>query len=286
MNAGWEGSVQWLGTRLTLRLPDPGWAGRVAAYTGLTPRPDLRAGETPLLAVAGPCEVVVGGTDRREFRDPAQLEAWLFLTLSDLLLERSGRIALHAACVLEAGAAILLTAPPWSGKSSWALTAMRQGLAVVGDDQVVVQPEEGRVVGLPRPCKRRLLSLADEAAVAEEAVRTEWDGERLALEPRAPAHHPEAAYPVRLVCHLARHPGPGFTLHPLIATEATRLLLGQIRGAAPEYLRSVAAAVRFLAACPNVRVSVGDGEIAAAMAAVRAWPDSVRTAPGASGVPS
>lgn len=276
MSATVTGVVHWLGQRLSLRLPDANWANRVQAFTGLTLEP--APVPVPLLAVTGPQEVVVDGVDRRHFRDPAQLEVWLMLTISDVLLERGGHLALHAACLVRDEATVLLTAPPWSGKSSWALAAARDGWEVAGDDQVVIRPDQGLVIGLPRPFKRRLLSPRDEAMASPWALRGEWEGERLALEPR-PAGDPEAAHPVGLICHLERHAGPGVRIEPLAPAAAIPRLMRQFRGVTPTSLRSVAAAGRFLSACPNLRVSVGDGEIAAGLAAVRDWPPGGRCAP-------
>gem|GEM_PF-2495142 len=276
MSPNVTGVVHWLGQGLSLSLPDAAWAARVQAFTGLTLEPGPVP--VPLLAVTGPREVVVDGVDRRHFRDSAQLEVWLMLTISDVLLERGGHLALHAACLLRDGAAVLLTAPPWSGKSSWALAAARAGWEVAGDDQVVLRPDEGRVIGLPRPFKRRLLAPQDEAAAAPSALRGEWEGERLALEPR-PAGDPEVAHAVGLICHLERHAGPGVRIEPLAPAASAPRLMRQIRGVTPASLRSLAAAGRFLAARPNLRVSVGDGEIAAGLAAVRDWLPGGRCVP-------
>lgn len=276
------GVVHWLGQRLSLSLPDPTWVDRVQAFTGLTLEPASAPLPLPLLAVTGPQEVVVDHVDRRHFRDPAQLEVWLMLTISDVLLERGGHLALHAACLVRDGAAVLLTAPPWSGKSSWALAAARAGWAVAGDDQVVIRPDQGHVIGLPRPFKRRLLSPHDEAVTSPLALRGEWEGERLALEPR-PLGDAAAEYPVGLICHLERHAGPGVRIEPLAPAAGVPRLMRQIRGVTPTFLRSVAAAGRFLAACPNVRVSVGDGEIAAGLAAVKDWAPDGRCAPAEGG---
>jgi hypothetical protein len=178
------GSLSWLGYRLPIAVPDERWLDWLTDFTGL----EFEAGEAPasvpVLFVIDDRHVLVDGGDLRTFENLDDLKAWLFLTVSDVMVSRGAFTALHAAGFIAAGEAILVSGPPWAGKSSWALEARRRGFEVLGDDQVRVDPRTGVVHGLPRPLKRRLVEERVDRPGADDAVYACLDGERVALEPR------------------------------------------------------------------------------------------------------
>ena len=57
----------------------------------------------------------------------------------------------QASCVVVAGRAVLIEGPPGSGKSSLALALLDRGAGLIGDDAVVLQPTDGRLVASPPP---------------------------------------------------------------------------------------------------------------------------------------
>ncbi len=71
-------------------------------------------------------------------------------TLLLFLLTRSGRVPVHAACIVIGETAILLAGRSGCGKSSLALAAQRQGLPVLSEDTTYVELEQRlRIRGWP-----------------------------------------------------------------------------------------------------------------------------------------
>jgi hypothetical protein len=58
---------------------------------------------------------------------------------------------LHASCVAIGGRGILITGPSGSGKSDLALRLVDRGAELVGDDGVVVEARDGRLIASPGP---------------------------------------------------------------------------------------------------------------------------------------
>jgi serine kinase of HPr protein (carbohydrate metabolism regulator) len=65
----------------------------------------------------------------------------------------------QATCIAMDGCAILIEGPPGSGKSSLALTLLGRGAALVGDDGVMLEGREDRLVAFPHPNTRGLLEV-------------------------------------------------------------------------------------------------------------------------------
>jgi hypothetical protein len=259
------GRLSWLGYELSIAVPSPVWFEWLENFTGIdvTPLPVDLSNRPPVLCVVDDLHVLVDGVDLRTFPCPDDLKAWLFLTVSDVMIARGGFIAFHAAGLIVEDQAVLVSGQPWSGKSSWAFEAHSRGLGVLGDDQVCVDPSKGVVHGLPRPMKRRLLAGDATPRLSEQAVRARLDDESIALEPRrasglAPV---DRGYPIAQIIHLRRHSGPGLEVVGMDRFAVLQAILAQFRGAPPAFLATTAAAATMLARLPNVSVSVGDGEI-------------------------
>jgi hypothetical protein len=267
--AGLRLACRWLGYRLALAVPDEGWITRLEAFTGLAMEDDSAAGASPpALAITGERQAVVDGHDVRTFASAADLEAWLLLTVSDVMVDRGGFATIHAAAFLVADGAVLLAGPPYAGKSTLAAAARDRGIAVLGDDQVRVDPDTGLVWPLPRPTKRRVLDPA--APPLPAALRARLDDELVDLEPRHGLAAVDVGRRVARIVHLARHAGPGVVVEPLEAFAATRGLLDQIRLHGPQALATAAAVTRRLARVPAVVLRVGDGAIGPAIEAALA----------------
>ncbi len=57
----------------------------------------------------------------------------------------------QATCVAIKGRALLIEGPPGSGKSSLALALIDRGAALIGDDGVTLEQNEGRLIASPPP---------------------------------------------------------------------------------------------------------------------------------------
>lgn len=258
------GRMSWRGRDLPISAPDDSWFEWLTLFTGLAVRPMKASDDPVVLAVEDSRHVRVDGRALRSFESEADLRVWLGLTVSDVLIQRSDFTVLHAAAFLADGRAVLVSGPPWSGKSSFALEARRLGLAVLGDDQVALDPSSERVFAVPRPIKRRIRSQADRAGVSAAAVLARIEDEDVAIEPlgldTASASWLVEGRPVALVLQVARHAGPGVRFEVPTAFEARRGMLDQMRCYAPGFLSALGECARFLGRYPVRRVSVGDGE--------------------------
>jgi len=263
MSAPRFGTLSWLGYSLPLAVPAEPWFDWIENFTGLEIERQETRTTAPVLSVVDDRHVLVDDQDLRTFSQPDELKVWLFLTVSDVMVSRGGFTAIHAAGFAVGGQAVLVSGAPWSGKSSWAFAVQRRGAEILGDDQVSVDPRTGVVHGLPRPLKRRLAAGGAEQRLSRAAVRARLDGESIALEPRRTAGLApvDCGYPVARIIHLARHRGPGVEVEVLDRFRSCRSILDQVRAYAPTFLADAAASARILARVPNIRMSVGDGQI-------------------------
>jgi hypothetical protein len=268
MSAPLFGAVSWLGYRLPLAVPAKPWFDGIESFTGLEVEREGTPTTAPVLSVVDDRHVPVDDQDLRTFSDRDTLKAWLFLTVSDVMISRGGFTALHAAGFAMGGHAVLVSGPPCSGKSSWAFAVQRRGAKVLGDDQVSVDPQTGLVHGLPpRPLKRRLAAGPAEQHPTSAAVRARLDDESIALKPRRTTGcvPVDRGYPVARIIHLARHRRPGVEVEVLDRFRPFRSILDQTRTYARTFLADAAASARILGRLPNFRVSVGEGQIERAL---------------------
>jgi hypothetical protein len=261
------GRMSWLGYQLPIAAPERVWFEWLTNFTGLDIEPHEEGANAPVLAVLDDRQVLVEGRDLRTFASLDELKAWLFLTVSDVMISRGEFTTLHAAGFVVNDQALLVSGPPYSGKSSWTFAAHRRGLKVLSDDQVRVDLQTGIVHGLPRPLKRRLTTQEADPRLSQYAVQAHHYGEFIALEPRrtnglAPV---DRGYPVARIIHLSRHKGLGVEVRDLDQFRACQSILDQLRAYSPKFLVDAAAAARILSRLPNVHMSVGDGQIEPAL---------------------
>jgi len=67
--------------------------------------------------------------------------------------------ARQATCVAIGGRGLLIEGPAGSGKSSLALALIDRGAVLVGDDSVMLEARDGRLVARPHPETRGLLEV-------------------------------------------------------------------------------------------------------------------------------
>lgn len=95
-------------------------------------------------------------------------------------------IAHQATCVVIAGRALLIEGAPGSGKSSLALALIDRGAVLVGDDGVLLEAREGRLVARPHPNTRGLLEVRGLGLLPFPVCEEASVALVLALDPQAP----------------------------------------------------------------------------------------------------
>jgi hypothetical protein len=118
-------------------------------------------------------------------------------------------VTLHASCVAIHGRAVLLTGASGSGKSDLALRLIDRGATLVGDDGIVVEARDGRLLARAGPniagqIEVRGLGILTTPAIAEAPLAL-----AIALDQPVP-RMPEETLPVRVI--------EGLTL-PLLALD-------------------------------------------------------------------
>ena len=76
----------------------------------------------------------------------------------------------QASCVAIAGRALLIEGPPGSGKSSLALALIDRGAALVGDDGVSLDVQNGRLIASPPPRIVGLLEVRNLGLISFPAI--------------------------------------------------------------------------------------------------------------------
>jgi|EndMetStandDraft_8_1072994.scaffolds.fasta_scaffold410153_2 hypothetical protein len=118
-------------------------------------------------------------------------------------------VTLHASCVAIHGRAVLLTGASGSGKSDLALRLIDRGATLVGDDGIIVEARDGRLLARAGPniagqIEVRGLGILTTPAIAEAPLAL-----AIALDQPVP-RMPEEPLPVRVI--------EGLTL-PLLALD-------------------------------------------------------------------
>lgn len=169
----------------------------------------------------------------------------LSLHLARLVARRlplpAGRLLVHGAAVVRAGAAWLLLGPGWSGKSTLTLEAWLRGVEVIGDDMLLLDPLAGTVEAMPKPMKVRLAAARVPDRLKHVPARHRAMGsagqerEKLILLGRGLPGMAALGRPVPLggAFLLRRHAGPGWWTEPVAKPALVEAVLGEVR-ARPE----------------------------------------------------
>ena len=107
-------------------------------------------------------------------------------------------VTLHASCVAIHGRAVLLTGASGSGKSDLALRLIDRGATLVGDDGIIVEARDGRLLARAGPniagqIEIRGLGILPTPAIAEAPLAL-----AIALDQPVP-RMPEETLPVRVI---------------------------------------------------------------------------------------
>jgi energy-coupling factor transporter ATP-binding protein EcfA2 len=157
-------------------------------------------------------------------------------------------VPLHAGCIAIRGQGVLVLGPSGSGKSTLVLQCLLDGLEILAEDSVLVQPETLRATGVAsflhvRRDSLRFLARAERAAVLRNStlIRRRSGVEKLEIDLRHPGCRLAAAPPaIRAVVFLSA-----------AQAGARPLLKPMPKGAA---LRRLAASQRYAANQPGWRV--------------------------------
>jgi len=133
-----------------------------------------------------------------------------------ILLRSSPDVALHAACLVTGGKALLVSGRPGAGKTTLALHLMDKGFEFGGDDIVLITPD-GRAEGVPfapalKPGAWAMINKFH-GDLAESIVHNRLDGKRvryLKVSRRA-----DGSFPVSWIVFIKRVPRVPATLIPL-----------------------------------------------------------------------
>lgn len=266
------GRVDWQGASLTLSVPDRRWLDRIDDLLG------LGAAAT----VDGTSDIRVHDGQRLrsfdtdvEFDTQADLLVWLALTTVDVLAEKAHAVLLHAAALRLGDGFVLLSGPPFAGKSTIALRAKAAGVGLAGDDVVLVCPRTLRASPVPRPIRERVSRNEARAGTSDPlSIGTPLagmlDGEGCRLHPRGsdPAVVSDADLPIVAVYFLRRHAGSGLRFAVPEPFEAITSLLDHARAWGPAPLPALARLAALAKGCPCTILSVGDDEADAALLAL------------------
>lgn len=170
------------------------------------------------------------GTSRIVPRD--LLPAAFRFGVMQFVLDRCSEIALHCACLVAGGEAILLLGGPGAGKSTLALFAGEQGFAVAGDDVGLISPRDRTImpVAMPLTLKSgswdRLAETARRGPALHPVPREDGIEVLYRPLPQPPAERP---LPIRALVLLDRHDGETAHLAEWSKTDCLRHLCSEAK---------------------------------------------------------
>ena len=99
----------------------------------------------------------------------------------------------QATCVEIDGRGLLILGPSGSGKSSLALSLIDRGARLVGDDSLLVEERDGRLLAGPHPNTRGLLEIRNLGLLAFPCAQVVAVALAVVLDPAAPRYIEEAS---------------------------------------------------------------------------------------------
>lgn len=99
----------------------------------------------------------------------------------------------QATCVEIGGRGLLIQGPPGSGKSSLALSLIDRGARLVGDDSLLVEAKDGRLLARPHPSTYGLLEIRNLGLLAFPCAQVASLALAVVLDPAAPRYIEEAS---------------------------------------------------------------------------------------------
>ena len=269
MNARLAGRFAWAGADLSLSLPDRRWLDRLSDLLGL--EADIIPGEPTEIRVHDATHLRSYETELG-FATPHDLLVWLTLTIVDVLAEKAKAFLIHAASLRIGGGMVLLSGPPYSGKSTLSLHARARGMALLGDDVVRLHLDTLHASPVPRPLRERVLRAAPggDPLACGTSLEGALDGETCRLHARAtaPSLLDNDVLPISAVYFLRRHTGPGLIFTQPDTFAALQMFLDHARVWSPQNIALLPRIAALLKQSDCAVLSVGDGEMDAALAAI------------------
>ena len=100
----------------------------------------------------------------------------------------------QASCVALRGGALLIEGAPGSGKTSLALALIDRGALLIGDDGVLIEARDGRVIAAPHPATAGLIEVRNLGLIRFPIAPATPVGLVLRLDPDAPRYVEHAEY--------------------------------------------------------------------------------------------
>lgn len=94
----------------------------------------------------------------------------------------------QATCVALEGRGVLVEGPSGSGKSTLALTLIDRGARLVGDDSVMLEARDGRLVARPHPNTRGLIEVRNLGLIPRACLEEAPLCLAITLDPQAPRY--------------------------------------------------------------------------------------------------
>lgn len=211
--------LAWSGCAVDVQSDDAGLLEEIERYVDLPAGPETGGAQAVLAAEVTRDSGSDGYRVRSPFGEvsiPSRSDA-LFLTLEAVahgFAVSTRRLVVHAGGFVERGGAVIYFGSGWSGKSSLTFAAWRQGIDILGDDRVCLDPVSDRATVFPKCLKLRLAedappaALGDAIAAGEAFAGSLGDDRRLVVSRRVPGFFGyDAEAPVRALLRIERTDG-------------------------------------------------------------------------------
>ena len=159
------------------------------------------------------------------------------LAIGAAFLRKTKTLVLHAGGFIVEGQAIVFGGASKVGKSTLAYEALKEGLPILGDDMITLNPFTHAVEAFPKPLKLRLSQAQNMFGSNEYFTRYEYicgnlEGEeRVLLSRSSPGMLPlEISYPIGALVLLKRNDEYETTIKKLVGLEAISAGLNQLIG--------------------------------------------------------
>lgn len=223
-----------------------------------------------------------------ETSDMTQLWDGLEWTIMTRILQNTREcIQLHASGIDAGGNALLLVGPSGSGKSSLALSLLRKGWKCLSDEVILLNPENNRVMPLPRSFRidSRTLGLFPELADKLSGDAYTGGSGKARVDPALVREHWVAgsSAPAWLVFPRYR-PGNSNDLIPIGDTDAMTALIGQSINLLDHGEGGLETLLRLVRNCRCFRFNTGDiheASLAVSRLITHQAPRALRRNPGA-----
>jgi hypothetical protein len=183
------------------------------------------------------CTVEFAHWSIKTFTQKADVILYCTLAIGAAFLRKTKTLVLHAGGFILEGQAIVFVGASRVGKSTLAYEALKEGLPILGDDMITLNPFTHEVEAFPKPFKLRLSQTQNILNSNEYFTRYEYifgnlEGEeRVLLSRSSPGMLPlEKSYPIGAIVLLKRNDEYETTIKKLMGLEAIAAGLNQLIG--------------------------------------------------------